>query len=364
VSLLATSAGALAFLLFGGSAAADESSKDKENSFRLTWSAPAGCPSPEEVRSATLRNVVDSKGAKANNNNSNNSPDVLEADARVEKMSVQPSSLSSTSPTEAWRVRLRTRRGGSTGEREIEATTCRGVADATAVILALALVPPGSAPDEPATQKISIEEKPLNNPTTTSSAEKSEPKPPSSSSSSRSDDRPPLLAAGVSVASDTSTLPSPSLGGGLNLAFTPYRFRLEVEGRRFAAQSQAAAGATNAGAEFTMTSIGGRACYQVLRSRRLDASPCVGSDVLFVDAGGFGADSNFDKSTSWATLAGGVLGRAYLTPWFALRAKVEVFTPLSRPTFIVENPVGDPTLVHQPSTTSLSASFGAEVHFL
>lgn len=348
VSLALGALGSSLLLLISKPASAEES-------FRLTWSAPAGCPTPEEVRSATLRNV-DAKSAKQA------AEGILEAEARVEKMSVQPTSLSS-SPPESWRVRLRTRRGASTGEREIEASTCRGVADATAVILALALVPPGSSPEEPPTQKISIEEKPTNNPitTTTPPSEKAEPKP----QSSRSVDRPPLLAAGVSAASDVATLPSPALGGGLHLAFTPYRFRLEAEIRRFAGQSQAAAGGvSNAGAEFTMTSVGGRACYQVVRSRRFDASPCVGSDVLFVDAGGFGADANFDKGTTWATLAAGVLGRAYLASWFAVRVKVDAFTPLSRPTFIVENALGDPSLVHRPSPVGLTASFGAEVHFL
>jgi len=310
------------------------------NSFRLSWSAPAGCPSTDDVRSATLRNVVDAKAAK--------NDDVLEADAHVEKNS-----------DAAWRVRLKTRRGGATGEREIEASTCRGVADATAVVLALALVPPGSAPEEPKSQVINVEEKPaLPSP---AAAETTEPKPKRTAKS----DGPPLLAFGASVATDASSLPSAALGGGLTLALTPKRFRFEAEGQRFAGQSQAASG-SNAGAEFAMTTIGGRACYAALRSGsgRFEAAPCVGSHVVLIDAGGFGSDANFDKSEAWTTLNGGVLGRAQITSWFALRAKVDAFAPLSRPTFVVQNGTGFDDVVHRPPTLGVSVAFGAELLFL
>ena len=43
-------------------------------------------------------------------------------------------------------------------------------------------------------------------------------------------------------------------------------------------------------------------------------------DASFVSAPGFGAQANYDRSAAWATLAGGVLVRAKLTPWLALRA--------------------------------------------
>ena len=99
-----------------------------DDTLRLTWKAPAGCPSIDDVRAATLREV-DARAANSG---------VLEADAYVEQREAT-----------SWAVRLRTRRGMATGEREIEAETCDGVAQATAVVLALALVPPSEPEPEP-----------------------------------------------------------------------------------------------------------------------------------------------------------------------------------------------------------------------
>src|SRR4051794_17046089 len=70
----------------------------QDDTLRLTWTAPAGCPSSDDVRTATLRGA-DARGAKESG--------VLEAEARVEQ---------DRGPSSSWRVRLRTRRGAMTGE--------------------------------------------------------------------------------------------------------------------------------------------------------------------------------------------------------------------------------------------------------
>jgi hypothetical protein len=79
-----------------------------------------------------------------------------------------------------------------------------------------------------------------------------------------------------------------------------------------------------------------------------------------VSASGYGAERNYDASGQWATLAGGALGRLLMTSWLALRTRVEAFSPLSRPTFMVENEGS----IHRPAAIGASASFGAEVLFL
>lgn len=304
-------------LVAGPARAADEP-------LRLTWSAPAGCPSADEVRAATMRET----GARQANDG-----EILEAEAQVE-----PTEESNAA---SWRVRLRTRRGTATGEREIEAATCSGVADATAVVLALALVPPVSAEEEPAAPP---------------PAPVDRDRPPAPNASRE----PHAFAVGASIAGDVSTLPTATAGGSLTLAWAPLqRVRVELDARRWASQSQTLS-TSDSGARFSMTSVGGRGCWVALRSGPLDIAPCAGADVHLVAASGYGADANFAATAEWTAVTGGGLGRFALASWLALRARAEAFAPLTRPTFVVQNEGP----VHRPPVVGAAASFGVEVLFL
>ena len=161
------------------------------------------------------------------------------------------------------------------------------------------------------------------------------------------------------MAGDFSTLPSTAVGGSVTLAVMAGRLRVEVDGRRWAAQSGTVA-SSDAGARFTMTSAGARAAFVAVRTRGFDLAPSVGADVHFVTGTGFGADANYEASGAWTAVAGGLLGRAFVTEWLALRVRAETFVPLSRPTFLVENEGA----VHRPPTLGVAGSFGAEVLFL
>lgn len=298
---------------------------DDVDGLRLAWTAPPGCPSSAEVRAATLRGVEarDASGG------------VLEAEARVERRE----------DGVGWRVRLRTRQGASTGERAIEAATCGALADATAVILALALAPPGAGAMSAS-------------PTLAPEAPASEPERARRGTGARSAGE-RLLALGASAAGDASTLPAATLGGSLTLAWTPGRFRVELDARRWASRS-ASVPSSIAGARFSMTSVGGRGCWTALTSGLVDVAPCAGADAHLVTASGYGADANFAAGAEWAAIAGGALARLSLTSWLALRARAEAFVPLARPTFVVEND----GLVHRPPTLGAAASLGAELLFL
>src|SRR4051794_18967271 len=99
---------AVAAMFVAGRASAEE--------LRLSWRAPAGCPSAERVRDAALKNA--GKDAEP-----------LDAEARVEH-------------GEQWRVTITTTRNGTpAAERQLEAASCEALADATAVILAIAMIP-------------------------------------------------------------------------------------------------------------------------------------------------------------------------------------------------------------------------------
>ncbi len=298
---------------------------------RLTWSAPAGCPKAEEVRSATLREAAAQPA---------NGGDVLEAEASVEQKDP------TTAGEPGWRVRLRTRRGTATGEREIEASTCKGVVEATVVVLALALVPPAAADDE----AVLVAPPPA----ATARDERDAPAP-----ARRTGEERHALAIGAAVAGDASTLPAATPGGSLTLAWSPGRLRLELDARRWSSQSQSLASSVS-GARFAMTSLGARACWTTLRAGDFELAPCAGADVHLVSADGYGADANYSASAEWTTVTGGALGRFALASWLSLRARAEAFVPLSRPTFVVQNEGP----VHRPPSIGAAATLGVEVLFL
>jgi hypothetical protein len=298
-----------------------------EDRLRLTWTAPPGCPSTEEVRGATLRDA-ESRGAMG----------LLEADAQVEQKPQQTGDA-------GWRVRLRTRRGETTGEREIEASSCSGVAEATAVVLALAMVPPDVDEERPPVESVPASEAPRQSDVAVARKEAAQDA--------------HALALGASVATDASTLPSAAIGGSLTAAWTPGRLRVELDARRWVSQSRSLASSAS-GATFTLTSLGGRGCWAALRGKSVDLAPCAGADLHLVSAPGYGADSNYSPDGSWVSITGGGLGRLSLSSWLALRVRLEAVVPLARPTFVVRNEGS----VHRPPSLGAAASVGLELLFL
>lgn len=302
---------------------------DAADLLRLSWDAPAGCPSGESVRTAAVRNAPSSAVP-------------LEADAIV-------------AHRERWTVTLRTRRAEGSGERVLEASSCSALADATALILALALVPPGEAiPDPTAAPVPAPAPAPARAAAPSSVAAES---PSSSPPSSRTSAAPSLALAGFG-ATDAATLPGVALGGGGALAWTPGSLRIEASASAFAGPSRTVDQST-AGARFSMSSVALGACYTVLQSA-LELAPCGGGSVHWVSAEGFGATANYDASARWFAVDAGLLARAPLTSWLALRARADGLVPLGRPSFEVENE----GVVHKPSPLGVRAALGVELNFL
>jgi len=310
---------------------------------RLTWNAPAGCPSGGSVTSAALRDV--DAGAVQG---------TLEAEARVSR---------GAKGEPKWKVLLQTHRGEeAAGERTIEAATCAAVAEATAVVLSLALVePPAGLPlvvKDPQVGELPPKPPPAPPPP---------PPEPTEASPARAKEKPTArhaegdhaMAMGLLVAGEASTLPAPAVGGALSLAWTPGRVRVEFQGRRWSDQSRTLS-ESPAGARFSMISLGGRGCWALVRAGRFDLSPCVGADLYRVSAPGYGAGANYSASADWGALAAAGLARFTLTPWLGVRAQVEALAPLARPTFVVE---GEGTL-HRPARIGAVAALGVEVLFL
>lgn len=297
----------------------------------LTWTAPPGCPTTNDLRDAVLRSGAGaSPGAR------------IEAVARVEH-------------GERWSVILQTTRAGvASPERRLEATSCRALADATAVILALALIPEEAA--APSTHERGPEAPPREAaPAMTAPL-------PLAASAERSARAPEpgrhTFGASASLATDAATLPSPALGARAALAWTPGRGRLELSGSYFTAQSQTT-GLSAAGASFASGVLGARAGWTLVESV-VEVSPRVGADVELLRARGFGAANNYDASAAWLSATGGALFVVPLSSFLALRADADAVVPLARPRFVVDGEGA----VHRPASFGLRAGIGAELRFL
>lgn len=353
----------------------------------LTWSAPHGCPSESEVTSAVLRNAT----LKNAGNRSSEAPTVLVARAQVSERAGGGAQL-------PWYVRLYTQRGDARGQREIEAESCAALAQATAVVLSLALLDlKEEAPDESDAQTPPIAGLENENTRKTSGAaqdsvqsSKTEPIPELKSDRRRTKARRPAenasrntlskqkgatprpasasasagtpwlarFSAGARGGFTFGTLPRPAPGGALSVAWLPGAFRLEVDAKMWGEQSQSIED-TPSGADLLLRSLGVRACLRARSSPRLELSPCVGSELHLLRARGFGSDANYDTNANWPALTGGLLGLVKLTSKVALRADIEGQIPLARPRFFVER-IGT---VHRIPPWAVAALFGAEVHF-
>lgn len=380
----------------------------EEERFVLTWNAPVGCPTEAEVTTAVLNSVVLSNTDSNNAASSDADPPSLAAGAPERATgpaliaSAQVSQRSPGSTQATWHVLLRTQRGGARGQREIEAESCASLAQATAVVLSLALLDlQEDSASESSSQSLPTADFDANradsdepvsaetpSPTDSTSLTATQPRaaqttpseqipvgtplpsnkhsPPENRDSSRSgalsqSKNDPSLArfsVGVGAGFNVGTLPQLAPGGLLSLAWLPDRFRLEFEAGIWGRQSQSIE-ETSAGADLSLSSFGARACLKAPLTSHLDLSPCLGSQLYLLRARGFGSDSNYSTRASWPALTGGLLGRAELSSRLALRADVEAQLPLDRPRFLVER-LGT---VHRIPPWAVTTLFGVEIHF-
>lgn len=293
----------------------------------ISWRAPQGCPSEGNVREATLR----TSGA-----GSEDRGDRIEAEITVDRLD------------DRWTATIHTKRAGvSAEERKLEATSCQGLADATAVIVAMTLVSPAtflSFRANPARDTVSAEPaSPVSTPV------------PSVTRSPAPSSR--MAAAGVAIVGGVGALPSTAAGGRVHLGWTPGRGRIELAGTYFGAQSKTT-GTSGAGASLGLMTVGARGCWAVARTA-VEVSPCAGADLQIVRASGFGAETNYDRGAAWITAGAGGLVRVPISPGFSLRADAEAAAPLSRPRFVVD---GDGA-IHKPAVLGARAAIGAEFLF-
>jgi hypothetical protein len=246
-----------------------------------------------------------------------------------------------------FRVTLVTSGADVAGRRSLEAESCREVASATALILALTVDPQRTLSEAPR------EELP---PPPPSPAEKPAHVTPTRATKT--------FGASVSAAGDLGSFPSADLGVELALAWAPGRARVEAVGRRWASSTKTV---SDAGADFDAWSAGLRGGAALVKNSVVSAGPIVGLEIDRIEAKGFGGNRAFEPNATFLAASAGALATwapISRVQSFAFRLSIEGVAPFDRPAFVVREPAPQSaTIVHRAAVVAGRATIGAEMFF-
>jgi hypothetical protein len=322
---LAPFANALALVVLSGPARAGDG-----EGLSLQWRAPASCPVERDVLAEIERLLGRSVSITS------------QPGLRVEAEVIGAEG--------AFRVRLRTSAFGLDGEKQLEAASCRSLADAVALVIAFAYDPEAAsahdaAPLAAAPLASERADVPLNErPTLARRA-------------------PPELRASahLAFAANAGALPAvaPGLVAGVGVSLPNARF--EISGSAWTDQQASLAPrplAPTPGGHFQLWTVGARACYE--RERRpLGLDLCALGELGPMSGRGVGVTRVTRETLLWGGFGAGATARWALLPYLGLRASVDGLVGLTRPTFVLE-PFGQ---VHRPSLVTGRVAFGAEANF-
>lgn len=264
----------------------------------LTWLAPADCPSSNQVEAEIARLLGGPAHAPSH------------ADLRVH---------ASVAHQGLWSVTLETSSGTATGHRTLSATSCEGLANATALIVALIIDPNAVAERSARTE---------------GQMEKTAPAPPPPPGPTVPPARATRVLVGAGATGSLGALPSPDLGvgAGLGLSGSVWRIEARVAYSSRWVESTALSDPAGAHGRFRHLAATLAGCL-ISRRSAFDWGGCVDFESGFVQGEGVGVTRNSAKKTPWLGLgAGGFLGlRA--NPWLLFPLHVDAIVPLWRPDF-------------------------------
>jgi hypothetical protein len=253
-----------------------------------------------------------------------------------------------------WRVEVSMSSAVARGQRSLEADSCAGLADATALIVAIMVDPDraGAVAAAPAPTALPTEVTPA----------------PSSPPPQR--DRPAPLAvfaprprwtASLLGLADLGTLPAPALGGVLGLAAVVGRFRADIAWGLLPSRTYTVSSASGVGADMSLWTASASFAY-VAPLGRTELALGGGAEATHVSAVGVSSDTPFvgiAGSAAWPALRADA---TFTAPIFApvfVRLDAAGVAPLARPAFVID-PLG---VVHRPSVLTARLAAGVEVRF-
>jgi len=336
----------------------------------ISWIAPLpDCPDEAYVRAAVQQLL----GGKVGGEVGGDDPGAAHVDAHA---------LVTHTDDGRWRVRLTTRRDGAAGERVVDSDSCRSLADATALIVALAIDPqrvsanrasPAASAPPPALSTSESPPAPASTPAlvpTPSPA--STPAPvltpapdptPAQAPAVPAPFPPTHFAAFASLSGDAGTLPRLAYGFGLGAALLFPRLRFEAYGAywpsHFASGSTVAAGA---GGDVFLVAGGLRACWVPVSGdnfeRWLEVAACPGLEAGDMHGQGKGVRFPLPEDGLWFAATGLARISLRVGPRLVLFLDAAVAVPFAPTAFSLGG-----NTIYRPSPVEGRASLGPELRF-
>ena len=308
----------------------------------LQWSGTDGCPSAEEVEQRVAERLADREGP-------------VRASVVVAVASGIDGgyalSLDVTLPDESV-------------HRDLEASDCSVLVDATAVVVGIAVEPQIPAEELRTATLIPTETAPATVPAPAIERETIEepPPPPREVESPVPEPEPKRVRVGGLVrlqgGGTVGVLPGVAGAAGLRIGVRGRRWRAEVGGDHTFSVRHAFPDEPSVGAEFSLWSGAARGCG-VLGKTTLEFPLCAGVDAGLMRADGFGGDINRSLVEPWAAavVAPGLVWMPH--PNVGLGLSADAFVALRRPGFTGE----ERPLLHRAFPVGLRLVAGLEVRF-
>lgn len=299
----------------------------------LAWTAPEGCPSQTEVEAEIDRLLGSSASSRSQRR--------FRVRAKVTR-------------EVAWQVVLDTSSDESNGHRTLEAASCEGLANATALIVALMIDPAAAtAPREP--PKSESQARPPTDATV--------PPPPSPAPATvQRAGRASTLLVGAVASGNAGVLPSPDLEVAGAVGVVGQRWRVELRGAYGLrpVESDALAATPGAHGEFQARFLGTLTGCLTTSPARTELGACLSIEGGLIHGRGVGASTTEEKSQPWFGVGGGAFFAPRAGRHLAFPVHVDAIVPLWRPTYVfthVPSPIFRPWPVGGRLTVSAEWRF-------
>ena len=260
---------------------------------RLEWHAPAGCPDREQAHAAIAAALGKSRPAR-------------ETPAVVRVQIAQRADG-------RWNVDIWMYGAGGSGERSFIGASCTHVAEAAALIVAMALDPTAAAARGESDAAAARE-----GASTETSAG---------------------LSAGLRLSADAGSLPEPSAGAALVLGLELARLHAQLEAAAWLPQEARIGPDGELGGRFGLFTAALRGCFDVLlfAGDALRAGPCLGFEAGLVTGRGVDISEPGTDRDLWAAALGGVSLLHVGSSPVQLGLLVELGVPLHRPIWEIDD---------------------------
>ncbi|HEY3500866.1 MAG TPA: hypothetical protein VGK73_39510 [Polyangiaceae bacterium] len=314
--------------------------------FRLDWLAPSGCPTAAE----TLARIEALLGAPVT--------EVLKtplaARARVTEAS-----------PERFELAIETFRGEQRFTRDMQAPSCGELADAAALVLALAIDPQlrertEEAPAVPSPESTPSPAKPVE-PAASSTAAAPPPPPPVRPSETPRDaarSRHLVLLAGASAVADFGSVADVAFGPSATFGLRLSNLELDLDATWLVPTRSYAALDPEKGGDISLLVFGARPCF-ARRQVPFEGGLCGTFELGSIRGEGFGTATRSTRSALWMAAGGAFFARYAVASSLWLSARVTLLGSLQDIEFTLEN-VGT---VHQVPAIVSRLGAGAEMHF-